>query len=438
MVRLQLFPRLNLLKGAEPILKIFNSEMIVGKFGEDITPKFAKKLASCIFNVFESNNMSFVIGRDSLNRSKVLEQVLIKELSLLGCKVHSLGVTTSGAISFATNFYKATAGINITASARNRNFIGFKIFNGNGYAISDEQLSKLEFLYKNNYIKNYNIEPGEIIEETNFNDAYVNFLTNHLNFNYFPYNVAIDAGYGAGAYIAKDLASNVFKTFKLFGCDIDGENINEYQNIDYSCYDFYIKLSGDCDRLEIYMPNGKKIEGDFLIAFFARVLQKKNNIFTLVSNLYTNNAYFKYFDNKKIKYYICGVGEKRIVEKMLKTNSEIGGEKYGAFLNFNDLQTSDAFLTLINFFNFLCDYPQIFEEIYKIKINPQVIKKVALNDNFKSDKFLNVLSAYEALLENEGKIIVRQDKLNEMVEIFVECPNEKFALKICNNLISLV
>lgn len=123
---------------------------------------------------------------------------------------------------------------------------------------------------------------------------------------------------------------------------------------------------------------------------------------------------------------------------MLKTNSEIGGEKFGAILNFDLLQTSDAFLSIINFFNCLCDYPQTFEEIAKIKLNPQVIKNAALNDNIKSDKFLNVLSAYEALLENEGKIIVRQDKLYEKIQIFVECPNESLAIKICDNLINLI
>lgn len=413
--------------------------MIVGRFGEEITLQFAKRLANCLYNVFESNNMSFVIGRDSLNRSKVLEEVLINELSLLGCKVHLLGITTAGAISFATNFYRATAGVIVTASSRDKNLIGFKIFNGNGFAISDEQLSKLKFLYKNNYIKDYALKQGLIIEENNFNEKYIEFLLEHSNFKTYPFNVAIDAGCGAGANIVSYFAPKIFQTCKLFGCNVDGENVNNFQtNIDYSNFDFYIKLSSDCDRLEIYIPNGKKIEGDFLIAFFARVLQIQNTQFTLVSNLYTNNAYFKYFDKKKIRYYISGVGEKRIAEKMLKTNSDLGGEKFGAILNFNYLQTSDALLSIISFFNCLCDYPQLFEEIAKIKLIPQAIKNVTLNDNIKSDKFLNTLSAYEALLENEGKIIVRQDKLYEKVQIFVECPNENLAMKICDNLISLV
>ncbi len=439
MALLPQYQRLNLLKEAEPILKIFNSEMIVGRFGEEITPSFAKSLANCLYNVFESNNMSFVIGLDSLNRSKILEEVLVKELSLLGCKIHLLGVTTAGATSFATNFYKATAGVMITASARNKNYVGFKIFNGNGFAISDEQLSKLEYLYKNNYLREYALNQGAIIEEKDFNENYIDFLLKHSNFKTYPFNIAIDAGKGAGAFIANSFAPKLFQTFKLFGCNVDGENVNDFQeNIHYSNFDFYIKLSSDCDRLEIFIPNGKKIEGDFLIAFFARVLQLQNAQFTLVSNLYTNNAYYKFFDKKKIKYYISGVGEKRLVEKMLKTNSEIGGEKFGAILNFDLLQTSDAFLSIINFFNCLCDYPQTFEEIAKIKLNPQVIKNAALNDNIKSDKFLNVLSAYEALLENEGKIIVRQDKLYEKIQIFVECPNESLAIKICDNLINLI
>ena len=200
-------------------------------------------------------------------------------------------------------------------------------------------------------------------------------------------------------------------------------------------YDFTVWIDGDCDKLKIINKNGKVIEGDFLLCFFAKVKKHKK----VVSNLFTNNSYFNYLEKNKIEVELCGLGEKRIQEKMLETNSRFGADKFGSVVSFDNAETSDAFLILIEFLNMVEKYPEIYEKICNLKLVPQTIKKVALNQTkLKSDQFLNVLNAYESLLENYGKIIVRQDKLRNQVSVFVECPNKDLCDKICNNLISLL
>lgn len=418
---------MNSLKGEYNILKIFNSDFIAGKYNEDINNEFTKKLAYSLLSVYESNNITIVIGNDDKKHSKKIKNILSKELSLIGINVIDVGETTPGAVSYSTFFYKTTCAVFICTFKESGDILGFKIYNGNGFAITNEQLSKLEYLHKQNKIVPKTFK-GTINQNFNFNEFYVSYLKSLINLSEINLKLAF--------YIKQKYLADLI--LKLFNNTVEKITIYDNFTINYeneNKFDFHIKINEDLRKIDLYDSQGNKIENDFLISFF--ILAKKSK--KIVTNILSNNAYFNLFDSYGIEYYLAKMGEENIVSHMLLNNVELGGDKLGLLFDFSVLKTSDALATCVNFIHLYSNSYKVYSNLEKINLNPQIIKKVAYNEQkLKSDIFLKCLSDCENILGDSGKVIVVQDKLNNQIKVFVESTDYENTKYISDKLISLL
>ena len=444
----QRFLHINMFVEADINLKVFNSDIILGKFNKEIDSRFANKLAQVLLSVFEDHTMTFVIGRDTRESAFEIEKTLTRVLKTLGVNVFLLGVTSSPAVSFAVRAYQATAGIMITASSRTEEYIGFKIFNGNGFKISDEQLTAIEYKYKNLCQINPKNKEGNLFYKPYFNDEYINFLKQFCHFHKTNnFKILADLTCGSAEEIYEEFCYSVGISDFLASESFDCEKINKtylsalsrkspqkfiktnYDGTTTQTKDFFdykIVFDGDCDKLLIFDKKGKQIDQDVLLAMFALAKKQQGEQFCLVTTLYTNNAILDFLKKKEIHYHILNdsISQKKLIHHMLATKSELGGDKFGNLIFLDKCKTSDSFLTLIEFLNCLSLYPSLVYEVLNIKLVEYQFNNYSIKDNFDFESFQNLISACESSLENYGKILVKMDKILNQIQVYIECDNK--------------
>lgn len=411
MVLLREFPHLNTFVEVD-IKNTFGADMIVGS-NVDINPDFAYRLSGALAKVFQRRNISFVVGMGTTAESKALAQRLAGGLIKCGVKVFFVGITTCGGIVYAIKQYRATAGVLVTSCEHNEMFGGFKIYNGNGFKISDEQMSAIQFSFNHDnyeYIQDANIS---VIDD--LNEKYAQYLLTHINKKI---TFAVDVTDSSGEYVCQHLKKHL--DLQIYNSQTSGLERIEYSDTDeyYVKGKWNLKLDNDCEKISIITPEGKVLKGDTIVAIFCLYYN-----LPLATNLLTNNTYFDMFEQNGIKYELTGLGERRLVDTMLKKGYEICGEKSGRII-FLDTKSSDAFITAFRLFNILQD-----EYVQKIINMPQVPSKtvkIAFDSNrFYSSKFDNLLEECEQKFNSCGKLIVRANHLENYLIIYLETKNEQ-------------
>lgn len=383
-----------------------------------------------------------------------LKKTLTQTLQGLGGNVFLLGVTSCSGVSFATRAYKATCGIMITGGLKPKGYIGFKIFNGNGYKITDEQISQISYRFKNLSQITSKSKEGSIFFKPYFNDEYIRFLKQFALFSSKnSIKILADLSCGSAEEIFEELCSNFgivpYLAYGSFDCVNINNNyqkaqkssqIQKFEKVNYNgkkevvkdFFDYKIVFSGDCDKLIIFDKTGKKIENDLVFAMFCLSKKNEHEDFVATTNLYTNQSVFEFLYANNIKFEISetSISEKQLVQTMLKQKSAFGGDKFGNFVFLDIEKTSSAFLTLIKFLNILSKNQSLITRVMSIKLVNNEEREYSICDNFNFQALNEKILVYENILEHCGKILLRQDKLLKKIYLYVETDNQILKTKI--------
>ncbi len=461
-------------------MKIENGELRIEN--EDFNNAYLiSKLSNSLFSIFDCRSMTFLIGKDINSNINEIELTLAEGLRKLGANVFLLGVTTASAISFATKSYKAVASIFFKSSNQKNKHLTIQIFNGNGFKITDEQLSALEYRFFNLCPLNPKAQTGRAFIKPFFNEEYLLEICKFKNFkmNKFKIFADLDCGsayeiyhqfctflgfddFSINSFLDKEKTKNEDENNQINEDRLRFDFLNNYINDNRLLFnekkevlklkdeiffnntkndqeimkifphcDYFIKFDEECEKLTIFEKNGKIIEGDVLLAIFAKMMKKSGKKVKVVTTFFTNNEILNYFEKNKIEYSISK--SDNLTNDILKKNADLGGEKFGRIINFNYSNFSDAFLTLLIFLNAINSNAEIIEEVLSIKFNYQRLKKLPFKKEVIEGKiFKEVLHNCEALLENSGKIIVK--KINNKIIIFVESEDKKLADEIIHDI----
>lgn len=388
------------------------------------------KFSQSLFSVFENSIMNFVIGKDTNSMSEKVEKTLAEGLKNLGANVFLLGVTCASALSYAIKLYKATAGIMISCDENN---VYFKIFNGNSFPITQEQISALEYRYKNLCAISPKYKEGRIFSKPFFNEEYVEYLSSIVKFSKRKKKPKILADLSLGS------ACEIYPIF----CEIfDFENycvnsnregvkleINFEKNFivgdckKQTVCDYFVKFNGDCSKVYIYDKNLKQFSTDLLLAMFAKREQEKLGQSKVVTTIYTNNKVFEYFDKEDIIYQLILSPQESLVEKMMTKKINLGADFDGIIL-LDYFKIPDAFLTLVLFLDVVINYSHIFKQIKNLPINFQ--KQTILNFEIdkKNPEFETSLSKLENELNGVAKIVIQSKNFLNKTILLVESENK--------------
>ncbi len=381
-----------------------------------------------------------LIGKDTRISSDMLESALVAGICSVGADVELLGVIPTPAIAYLTIKHKADAGIVISASHNSFEYNGIKIFAGSGYKLSDALEERIEALIddfdavpKASHEKLGCVLKSEIDPVIEYTDHLAETISGDLS----GLRVAVDCANGASS-------TTVTRLMRLLECKAEyrfyepnGVNINDgcgsthLENLQKRMrsgqYDIGIAFDGDADRCLIVDERGEVLDGDRIMAVCAAHMKEqgklRGNAFvaTVMSNM-GRQAYAKAHD---MEIKCANVGDRYVLEMMLKDGYILGGEQSGHVIFLEYASTGDGQLTAIQFMRILKDSGKKCSEIADEVVPwPQALinVKVPNADKRTIAERPEVAKAIEAGNANlgEGRILVRASGTEALVRVMVE------------------
>jgi phosphoglucosamine mutase len=446
--------------------KIFGTDGVRGTANvEPVTAETALKLGRAAAHVFKNVNKQarghgkhkIVIGKDTRLSGYMLENAISSGILSMGVDVLFIGPLPTPGVAYITRSLRADAGIVITASHNPYTDNGIKFFRADGYKLDDKIEDEIEGLVFSGEIEKVRPAAAEIGKAVRIDDAlgrYIEFAKSSFPKNLTLENmrVAVDCGHGA-AYkstpcVLRELGADVI----VFGNHPDGKNINEdcgSMHAEHFCRKAVehkahlgIAHDGDADRVLLCDENGKLIDGDDIMAIAAldMIAQKALAEKTLVATVMSNAGLEAAIEKAKGKVVRTAVGDKNVIDEMLKNGFNFGGEQSGHLI-FRDFSTTgDGLIAALQILRIMREKNQPLSKIAKCWTRfPQLVTNVKVREKIpfeKLDGVSKLVSAAETELKSGGgRVLLRYSGTEPKARLLLEGRDEKilknWSQKIC-------
>jgi phosphoglucosamine mutase len=438
--------------------KLFGTDGIRGVANEyPITPDMAMQIGQATAYILkkEGHRSRIVIGKDTRLSGYMIESALVSGICSMGSDVILVGPVPTPGIAFLTTNLDADAGIVISASHNPYKDNGIKIFSKNGYKLTDEEEKKIEDLIFSKKLPNFLTDAeslGRAFREEDASGRYIVFLKHSFprNLDLEEIKIVLDCANGATYKVAPTLFREMRAEVTSLNVDPDGENINLNCGALYpealaeavvgDKADIGLAFDGDGDRLIAVDEKGDIVNGDKIIAICANKLKEeevlKNN--TVVTTVMSNLGLSIAFKEMGIRHVTTKVGDRYVLEEMLKNGSVIGGEDSGHVIFKEHHTTGDGILTALQLLSVMKKEKKPLSELAKIiKTFPQVLINVKVKRKAPLEEIpelRNVISKVEKELGDKGRVLVRYSGTQSICRVMIEGPTkdntERFAKEI--------
>ena len=386
-----------------------------------------------------------LIGKDTRISSDMLENALVAGICSVGADVELLGVIPTPAVAYLTIKHKADAGIVISASHNSFEYNGIKIFAGNGYKLPDATEARIEDL-----IDDFESIPrmthdriGRVLKsEIDPVVEYTNHLAETISGDLSGLRVAVDCANGSSSTTVERLMRLVECKAEIRFYEPDGVNINDNcgsthlgqlkERVRRGSFDLGVAFDGDADRCLIVDETGEELDGDRIMAVCAAHMKKQGKLRggAFVATILSNMGLHAYAEKNGMKIECSNVGDRYVLEMMLKKGYILGGEQSGHVIFLEYASTGDGELTALQFMSILKESGRKCSEIAaevvpwpQVMINVQVptAMKYAISDR------QEVQDAIEKEKQGlgEGRILVRPSGTEALVRVMVEGTNSE-------------
>ncbi|MBF5050458.1 Phosphoglucosamine mutase [Candidatus Clavichlamydia salmonicola] len=385
-----------------------------------------------------------VIGKDTRLSGYMFESALVAGLISMGVDTLLVGPLPTPGISFITRAYRADAGVVISASHNPFFDNGIKIFSSSGVKMSLVIEQRIEEIILNStdikFVSSDHLGKSKRIDDAS--GRYVEFVK-----SCFPkkmtlkgVKIFLDCAHGAAYKVAPLVFWELGAEVVAVGVTPDGFNINKdygsltpdviSQGTIHNQADVGIALDGDADRLIMSDAKGNIIDGDILLAIYADYLHSKSCLKNnqIVTTTMTNSGVIAYLEKQGINSVIADVGDRYVVESMLKNDISIGGEQSGHLIFSNYSTTGDGILAALHILEVMIETGKsLFQLASVIPKRKQAIVNVPVDNKPPLEGLINfqkILQDINAQLGNCGRILVRYSGTENCCRIMVEGAND--------------
>ena len=402
------------------------------------------------------------IGKDTRISGDLLKGSLIAGLCTAGADVLDLGTLPTPGVAWVTVDEGADAGIVISASHNPFEHNGIKIFNGQGFKLSDELEEKIEdiVLFGHN---NVPMKTGGDIGKVSYvapkaSEDYIDHLESTIDSTLGGLRILVDCANGA----ASTTAARLFDRFSKLRTDVinadpDGININEKcgsTHIDGLAamvkaggYDIGIAFDGDADRCLAVDEMGNLIDGDQIMAACGLDMKAKGKLpeNAIVATVMSNLGLHLYSKEKGMDLECTAVGDRNVLERMLEKGYRLGGEQSGQMIFLEYATTGDGQLTALQMLALLKESGKRASELFGCCPRfPQVLINVPVTDNdvkksaMASPLLAQAVQQEESALNGEGRVLVRPSGTEALMRVMVEAKTEDIAQAAAQRLADLI
>ena len=447
--------------------KYFGTDGIRRIANTELTPELVYKVAKAgayVLSKHTDHTPTILIGRDTRISGSLIESAMVAGFLSYGANVKILGVMPTPAVAYLTRRYKADASVVISASHNTYEFNGVKYFSNKGMKIPDELEEEIEEVMdsgKIDELKAVNDKIGVSEIRTDLLDEYVYFFRRHFEeelevLNKDNFKVAIDTANGATSVVAEKVFKVLGINYVIINNSPNGININDKcgsthleglkKYVVENNFNLGVAYDGDGDRCLLVDEKGNEIDGDKILAVISNRLKSigklKNN--TVVATVMSNLGLKKYAEKNNLNFVQTKVGDRYVLEEMLKNGYNLGGEQSGhvIFLDYNP--TGDGILTSLMFIQSMLEANKTASEICNIiTIYPQVLinAKVSSDKKYDFDKDEEIVKNIKVLEEEfsgNGRVLIRASGTEPLVRVMIEGENQDYIKSKAENLAKLI
>ncbi len=424
--------------------KLFGTDGVRGVANTELSCPLTFRLgqaAAVVLTEATRHKPLFLIGKDTRISSDMLEAALIAGICSVGGDVASLGIIPTPAVAYLTRKYGADAGVVISASHNPFEHNGIKIFDSEGFKLSDALLDRIEELALDENATlplRTGAELGRVRPMKNASDDYVKYLYSATDRIFDGVKIAVDCANGAASATAGKLFSMLGCNVVMLGCEPDGVNINENcgsthmealsEAVVKNRCKLGVAFDGDADRCQAVDEKGNLIDGDRLMAIFALEMQEKGELTenAFVATPMSNLGLFKMAEKHGIKVEQAAVGDRYVLELMEKKGYVLGGEQSGHMILRKYATTGDGQLTAVRLIARLVESGKKASELAGVMERyPQVMVNVTVPNGVKEAvmadaEVISVLRDGERRLDGEGRLLVRPSGTEPLIRVMAE------------------
>ncbi len=425
----------------------FGTDGIRGRVGvAPITADFLLKLGWAVGSVLsDKGQTSVIIGKDTRVSGYLFESALEAGFLSAGVNVGLLGPMPTPGIAYLTQAYGANAGVVISASHNHYEDNGVKFFSKKGLKLSDVQQRAIEKKLEEPMVSVDTKHIGKAVRHDQALGRYIEFCksTFDRSIDLSKLRMVIDCANGATYHIAQSVFAELGAEVIMINNQPDGYNINLdcgatdtkhlQQEVLKHDANLGIAFDGDGDRMVMVDHQGELVDGDELIFIIAKAwhstgdLKSSAVVGTQMSNLGMRHA----LDSLGIQFIEANVGDRFVMEKMKNNNATLGGEGSGHIICLDKTTTGDGIISALQVLEVICKAEKSLFDLKNEMIKyPQVLINVKTKDKIdlaNHTKLNAVLSAVEAELGDEGRVLIRASGTEPLIRVMVEASDLSLA-----------
>jgi phosphoglucosamine mutase len=404
-----------------------------------------------------------VIGQDTRESSSWIADRVTLGLVSSGCEVHSAGVITTPGVAYLARSRNYAAGVVISASHNPWTDNGIKVFSGDGYKLPDSHELAIEqeifaLLQDPERHVPVSVKPASSLPgEASLRHAYVEWLAQGVKTDLSRLRVLVDCANGAATAEAPGLFRSCGIQATYLSASPDGKNINDNCGALHpeavaraisekaGQFDLGVTFDGDADRVLFSDANGRVVNGDAVLLLVARDLQSRGMLTgsSIVATTMSNMGLEIALQKAGIRMLRANVGDKYVLEEMIKTGSILGGEQSGHIIfRYGEATTGDGLLTALRVMEIVARTGRSLADLIgDLKVFPQTIQNIRVREKTpftQVPEIQRTIEAAERELDGNGRVVVRYSGTEALARVMVEAESEEKMRALAGNIASAI
>ena len=381
-----------------------------------------------------------LIGMDTRESGPWLAAQVAGGLARVGVLPRFAGIITTPGVAYLTRTGSFVAGVMISASHNPYHDNGLKVISHSGYKLADEVELQLEQLMADWLGSGEEATPRALAVDPSLDNLYANYLANTVTGS-FPMRLVIDCANGSATEVAPKLFERLGTKVEWIAASPDGRNINLNcgslhmeglrDRVLETGADMGIAFDGDADRALFIAGSGKIVDGDAVLFLAGSTLKRVGKLAgdVVVATVMSNLGLEKALETYGVRMLRTPVGDKYVLEEMLKRGAVLGGEQSGHIIFSEYATTGDGLLTALRVLEIVRDSGQPLDNLAEeMKTFPQKLVNVRVKHKRPLAELVAVQQAIDAAekqFAGSGRVVVRFSGTEPLARVMIEAPSQE-------------
>ncbi|QZN93528.1 phosphoglucosamine mutase [Limosilactobacillus panis] len=429
-------------------LKYFGTDGVRGVANQDLSPELAFRVGRAGGYVLtrhsERKQPQVLVSRDTRISGEMLENALVAGLLSVGIEVLRLGVVTTPGVAYLVRAQDADAGVMITASHNPIKYNGIKYFGGDGFKLSDDLEYEIEQLLDVDEDTLPRPSDKGLGMVTDYHEGalkYTSFLEQTVSTDLSGLKIVVDAANGATSGFVSNLFADMNVDFVPINDQPDGLNTNLecgsthpaglQKAVVENGADLGVAFDGDGDRCIAVDADGNIVDGDKIIYICGKYMDNKGTLKkdTVVTTVMSNLGMYKALEAHGMTSVKTKVGDRYVVEEMLKNGYNLGGEQSGHIIFLDHNTTGDGMLTALQLLSVVEETGKTLAELASdVTTYPQELLNIKVADKaaaMENEDLKKVIKEVEDEMAGNGRVLVRPSGTEPLLRIMAEAPTKE-------------